>query len=64
MYIDASAIDIFHLRPWLSMNVDKENYETIDALPNLDYKIVCGNSLMGMPESAMRNLKVEEALKI
>lgn len=47
--IDASAIDIARLRLWLSMIVDEEDYDTIDALPNLDYKIVCGNSLIGLP---------------
>lgn len=61
--IDASAIDIARLRLWLSMIVDEEDYDTIEALPNLDYKIVCGNSLIGMPENAMRNLKVEEELE-
>ncbi len=44
--IDASAIDIARLRLWLSMIVDEEDYDTIEALPNLDYKIVCGNSLI------------------
>jgi len=48
--IDPSAIDIARLRLWLSMIVDEEDYETIDALPNLDYKIVRGNSLIGLPE--------------
>lgn len=48
--IDPSAIDIARLRLWLSMIVDEEDYETIDALPNLDYKIVCGNSLIGFPK--------------
>ncbi len=47
--IDASAIDIARLRLWLSMIVEEEDYETIEALPNLDYKIVCGNSLIGLP---------------
>ena len=61
--IDASAIDIARLRLWLSMIVDEEDYNTIDALPNLDYKIVCGNSLIGMPESSMRDLKVEAELE-
>lgn len=61
--IDASAIDIARLRLWLSMIVDEEDYDSIDALPNLDYKIVCGNSLIGMPENAMRDLKVEEELE-
>jgi len=61
--IDASAIDIARLRLWLSMIVDEEDYNIIEALPNLDYKIVCGNSLIGMPENAMRDLKVEAELE-
>ncbi len=47
--INASAIDIARLRLLLSMIVDEEDYDTIEALPNLDYKIVCGNSLVGFP---------------
>ena len=61
--IDVSAIDIARLRLWLSMIVEEEDYETIEALPNLDYKIVCGNSLIGLPENAMRDLKLEEELE-
>jgi len=61
--IDASAIDIARLRLWLSMIVDEEDYDTIEALPNLDYKIVCGNSLICMPENAMRDLSVEAELE-
>jgi hypothetical protein len=61
--IDASAIDIARLRLWLSMIVDEEDYDTIDALPNLDYKIVCGNSLIGSPENAMRDLNIEAELE-
>lgn len=61
--IDASAIDIARLRLWLSLVVDEEDLDTIEALPNLDYKIVCGNSLIGLPETAMRNLAVEKELE-
>ncbi|GEM_PF-142217 len=61
--IDASAIDIARLRLWLSMIVDEEDYDRIEALPNLDYKIVCGNSLIGLPDNAMRNWAVEEELE-
>ncbi len=61
--IDASAIDIARLRLWLSMIVDEEDYDRIEALPNLDYKIVCGNSLIGMPENAVRDWAVEEKLE-
>jgi predicted RNA methylase len=49
--IDASAIDIARLRLWLSLIVDEEDYGRIDALPNLDYKIVHGDSLIGFPEN-------------
>ncbi|WP_300461256.1 TaqI-like C-terminal specificity domain-containing protein [Desulfobacula sp.] len=45
---DASAIDIARLRLWLSLVVDEEDYNSIKALPNLDYKIVQGNSLIGL----------------
>ncbi|MHB0920269.1 MAG: Eco57I restriction-modification methylase domain-containing protein [Thiomonas delicata] len=48
--IDASAIDIARLRLWLSLIVDEEDYGKIEALPNLDYKIVRGDSLVGFPE--------------
>lgn len=44
--IDAGAVDIAKLRLWLSLVVDEEDYRTIKPLPNLDYKIVCGNSLL------------------
>ena len=42
----ASAIDISRLRLWLSLIVDESDYDTITALPNLDYKIMQGNSLV------------------
>ncbi|MCZ2131522.1 MAG: Eco57I restriction-modification methylase domain-containing protein [Bacteroidia bacterium] len=54
------------MRLWLSLVVDEDDLDPIETLPNLDYKIVCGNSLIGLPDSAMRNLEVEaelEALK-
>lgn len=44
--IDSSAVDITKLRFWLSLIVDEENVATIDPLPNLDHKIMCGNSLL------------------
>ncbi|PUV22536.1 Eco57I restriction-modification methylase domain-containing protein [Sphingobacterium athyrii] len=49
--IDASAIDIARLRLWLSLVVDEDDLDPIETLPNLDYKIVCGNSLIGIPEN-------------
>lgn len=49
--IDPSAIDIARLRLWLSMIVDEDDYGAIEPLPNLDYKIVRGDSLVGFPEN-------------
>ena len=45
--IDSGAIEIAKLRLWLSLVVDDKNGESIKPLPNLNYKIVCGNSLLG-----------------
>ncbi|WP_162127947.1 Eco57I restriction-modification methylase domain-containing protein [Flavobacterium phycosphaerae] len=61
--IDASAIDIARLRLWLSLVVDEDDLDPIETLPNLDYKIVCGNSLIGMPENAMHDLEIEKELE-
>jgi len=63
--IDASAIDIARLRLWLSLIVDEEDYGTIAALPNLDYKIVQGDSLIGFPENWQSTAadKIEELKK-
>ncbi|OGW25507.1 MAG: hypothetical protein A2X59_04930 [Nitrospirae bacterium GWC2_42_7] len=33
---------------WLSLVVDEDDIKQIKPLPNLDYKIVCGNSLSGV----------------
>jgi len=43
--IDPGAVEIAKLRLWLSLVVDYE-LEDIEPLPNLDYKIMCGNSLL------------------
>lgn len=63
--IDASAIDIARLRLWLSLIVDEEDYSNIAALPNLDYKIVQGDSLIGFPENwqSPASDKIEELKK-
>ncbi|MDQ3257005.1 MAG: Eco57I restriction-modification methylase domain-containing protein, partial [Acidobacteriota bacterium] len=44
--IDPGAVEIAKLRLWLSLVVDEEDRATIHALPNLDYKIMQGNSLL------------------
>ncbi|WP_157205733.1 Eco57I restriction-modification methylase domain-containing protein [Methanothermococcus thermolithotrophicus] len=44
--IDSSAVEITKLRFWLSLVVDEDSLNNIRALPNLDHKIMCGNSLL------------------
>ena len=44
--IEPSAIEITKLRFWLSLIVDELDMKNIKPLPNLDYKIICGNSLL------------------
>ena len=41
--IEKGAVDIARLRFWLALVVDEEEPQ---PLPNLDYKIMCGNSLI------------------
>jgi hypothetical protein len=65
--IDSGAVEIAKLRLWLSLVVDEEDIKNIKPLPNLDYKIVCGNSLLGLPDIAMKDIHLEteiERLKI
>lgn len=44
--IDPGAVEIAKLRLWLSLMVDEEDIKKIKPLPNLDYKIMQGNSLL------------------
>lgn len=44
--IDSSAVDIAKLRFWLSLIVDELDMKNIKPLPNLDHKIMVGNSLL------------------
>lgn len=46
--IDPGAVEIAKLRLWLSLIVEEEDFKNIKPLPNLDYKIVCGDSLLGI----------------
>ncbi len=53
--IDPGAVEIAKLRLWLSLVVDEEDIKQIKPLPNLDYKIVCGNSLLGVEKNIFNN---------
>ena len=49
--IDPGAVEIAKLRLWLSLVVDEDDIKNIKPLPNLDYRIVCGNSLLGVEKN-------------
>ncbi|MBA2526100.1 MAG: Eco57I restriction-modification methylase domain-containing protein [Pyrinomonadaceae bacterium] len=49
--IDPGAVEIAKLRLWLSLVVDEEDVKQIKPLPNLYYKIVEGNSLLGVEKT-------------
>lgn len=60
--IERGAVDIARLRFWLALIVDEE---TPQALPNLDFKIMQGNSLLeqykGVDLSTMTEKKADES---
>jgi hypothetical protein len=58
--IDPGAVEIAKLRLWLSLVVDEDDITNIKPLPNLDYKIVCGNSLLGYPYTPIGLDKIEQ----
>ncbi|MCX5831112.1 MAG: Eco57I restriction-modification methylase domain-containing protein [Deltaproteobacteria bacterium] len=58
--IDCGAVDIAKLRLWLSLVVDEDDFLSIKPLPNLDYKIVCGNSLLRVERNLLNNHLFEE----
>jgi type I restriction-modification system DNA methylase subunit len=60
--IDPGAIEIAKLRLWLSLVVDEEDTKQIKPLPNLDYKVVVGNSLFGI-EKTLFNEKLFHRLE-
>jgi Alw26I/Eco31I/Esp3I family type II restriction m6 adenine DNA methyltransferase len=61
--VDAGAVEIAKLRLWLSLVVDEEESKQIKPLPNLDFKIVGGNSLLGFPYKS-HGLSAVESLKL
>jgi type I restriction-modification system DNA methylase subunit len=60
--IDPGAVEIAKLRLWLSLVVDEEDVKQVKPLPNLDYKVVPGDSLVGFPFKSQK-LHAIEALK-
>ncbi|MEA2020775.1 MAG: TaqI-like C-terminal specificity domain-containing protein [Patescibacteria group bacterium] len=58
--IDPGAVEIAKLRLWLSLIVDEESRHNIRALPNLDYKIMQGNSLLSEYEGVKLDIDGED----
>ncbi len=44
--IDSSAVEIAKLRLWLTLIVERDDYEDTEPLPNLDFQLIQGNSLI------------------
>lgn len=61
--IDPSAIDIAKLRLWLSLVVDEDDLDNVRPLPNLEYRIIHGNSLDAMRVSYENSLLHEQTLQ-
>lgn len=53
--IDDGAVEISKLRLWLSLVVDEDNIKNINPLPNLDFKIVHGDSLLSIERNIFNN---------
>jgi len=44
-------VEIAKLRVWLSLMVDEEDVKQVKPLPNLFYKIITGNYLLGLEKT-------------
>ncbi|MCM8784840.1 MAG: transposase [Candidatus Omnitrophica bacterium] len=62
--IDPGAVEICKLRFWLSLIVDEEDFDNIKPLPNLDYKVVCGDSLLGVEKDLFNQQAFVELEKL
>lgn len=62
--IDPGAVEIAKLRLWLSLVVDEEDIKNIKPLPNLDYKVMCGNSLLGIEKNLFNKQLFDELEKL
>ena len=58
--IEPMAIEISKLRAWLSLIVDQEDSDEVDALPNLDFHFICCNSLVRLKDDDSNTLSFFE----
>ena len=61
--LDDFAVNIAMLRMWLSLAIDYEG-ATPEPLPNLDFKVVCGDSLLGPDPSVGVSERNDETSQI
>lgn len=66
--IEPMAVEISRLRAWLALVVDQDSQNLdVKPLPNLDFKFVCANSLIGLDDNSTPSLfeddKLEENLQ-
>lgn len=59
--IDAGAVDIARLRFWLSLVVDEQEPK---PLPNLDFKIVCANTLIPLGKLTDFDMETKASLAV
>jgi adenine-specific DNA-methyltransferase len=59
--IDAGAVDIARLRFWLSLVVDEQEPQ---PLPNLNFKIVCANTLIPLGRISGNDMEAKAALAV
>ena len=52
--IDENAVEIARLRLWLSLIEEVEDPEHIETLPNIDFNIVAGNTLIGWLDESLQ----------
>ncbi|MCY4232615.1 MAG: Eco57I restriction-modification methylase domain-containing protein [Bacteroidetes bacterium] len=61
--LDAGAVEIAKLRLWLSLVVDEKERQSILPLPNLDYKIIHGDSLLKTDVQDLFNFDFQELIE-
>ena len=59
-----SSVEIAKLRLWLSLIIEEDSLDHIEPLPNLEYKIVNGNSLIGVEHDLLNDHLVIEFVKL
>jgi hypothetical protein len=61
--IDENAVEIARLRLWLSLIEELQDTKRIEPLPNIDFNIVAGNSLIGWFNENLETHPLNELLQ-